>query len=376
MKKRFKLLIIFIIIILLIPVFISTYYSTPLKLIINDTEYVIYQDTEKINLISYNTNDSINITKKTRLFNTKIDDNKIYFDKMISIPHQDINSNNKINLSIKYITGKKRNININIVPSFFPDLNIEGNTKLVGDYYISTTKDNTIFNYQIIINEQGKIKYYKQTENKTMYFTKQVNKNNETRYTYIEKNNLYILDNYFKEYKVIPNVEQYIYYDDNDYIICYDNHLKRITNNETIWDLEIPVLSMSIDYDNNLLLVSENNLIKKINVDTGKNIWTINNTKGTIKLTKKQPINNPQKIISTSKNVYCILTDNKQIIIKINPTKKRILSYKSSKTNLADKQLIDTNNYLTTTIDDDITIVKDKDMTININYPISSVFKK
>ncbi len=357
MKNKIRLLLLLIIIILLIPIFISTYYSTPLKIIINNQEYIIYQDTKEINLISYNSNDPINITKKTLFYNTTINDNKLKYDKMISIPHLEINNNNTITLDINYLTGKKRHITINTMPTTFPGITIKGSTNVVGDYYLSTIKDNTIFNYQIIINEQGKIKYYKQTENKTYDFTKQ----SDNKYTYIENNTLYILDEYFNQYKSVSDVEKYIYLKEDDYIIYYQNKVKRITDNELVWELESNVYSMNLDLDNNLLLVNnQDSIIKKIDINTSKTIWTINNKKQS----KKKKITSPLEIIPISNNKYNIILKNKQVTIKMKG--KKIKSYK--KNNLKKD--------LTITYKDNNTTIKDKDITIDIKGPISSVSKK
>ena len=361
MKNKIKILLLVLLVILLVPIIIMSYYNTPLRITINDNEYIIYKDTEQIDLVSYNANDSINITKNNNNFNTSIANQKLKAKRMISIPHQKINKDNYLTLNIKYLTGKKREIKINILPSTFPELKVEGQSKLVGDYYLSTIKDNTMFNYQIIINEKGEIAYYRLTPNKTYYFTKQ---DNDT-YTYIEDNNLIILDSYFNLSKSISNVKNYLYINNDEYITYYDNKLSYLNNEEIIWELEEPVGSMSLDLDGNILIVdTTKNIIKKISIKDGKVLWKITNKK------IKEPLN----IVPTSKNKYTILTSSKRINIELNK-KNQISTIKVKDTNLEELYIKDSNT-LKKYKNDNNTIIEDNDIKIEINCNISSISKE
>ena len=102
MKDKIKLLLLLALVILIIPIIIMSYYNTPLRITINNNEYIIYKDTEEIDLISYNSNDNLNITKNNNNFNTYIDDLKLKYNHMISIPHQKIDKDNYLTLKIKY----------------------------------------------------------------------------------------------------------------------------------------------------------------------------------------------------------------------------------------------------------------------------------
>ncbi len=374
MKDKLHIIIAIIILILLIPISINSYYSTPLKLMINNQEYIIYQDTEEINLLSYNTSDELLITKKTINFNTKINHQKIKYNHMASFGHQLIQKDNSLNIEINYITGKKRNIKLNIYPSTLEQIQTEGSSIYVGNYYTSTVKDRTIFNYQIIINEKGNITYYRQTPIPTYNFQK-----HENTYTYIEDQNLIITDEYFNIIKKISNVEKYIYYDKNSYVIYANNKLQYIQDNETIWELDEQIDNLIEDIDHHLLITNnEKNTIKKINKENSKNIWQISNSKGTFKLTKKQQIKNLKSIIPMDTNTYIVLTDNKKIIIKLNPTKKKITSFKSVSTNLESISMYNLENqkYLKITKEENTTIIEDNNLKIEIPIPISTIEKK
>lgn len=373
MNKKIRIILLILLLLLTIPVLISSYENTPIKLIINDKEYTIYKDTEEINLVEYNTYDSIIITKKTINYRTILEKEKLKYNKPITIPRQKINSDNKLNIEIKYFFHKNKNIKINILPSTFPSINISGSSKYVGDYYLSTIKENTIFNYQIIINEYGEIIYYKQTEHPTYDFQK-----NNNLYTYIENNNLIIQNN--KDIKIIPNAEQYLFIDDDKYIIYSDNNLRYQVNDDIIWKQETSLKNISLDLDNNILLVDkDNNRITKIDLETGSLIWKIDSQKGMFKLSTKQKISSIITIYPINKNQYQILTEKKLINIKLNEKKKKISSFTTEKNNLTNKILVDpeTNTFLET----NGSIIEEKNsketyLKIETNIALSTITKK
>ena len=372
MKNKIRIILLVVIILLTIPIIISTNYNSPIKLIINNQEYIIYEDTEELNLREYNAYDDLTIVKKTLKSNVKVDNKKLKYNKLLNINKQNINKNNKHVIEIKYMTGKKRKININIYPSTLKDINTSGNSKFYGDYYLSTINEKTIFNYQLIINEEGSIVYYKQTESPSYYFQK--NKlNDEVLYTYIQNNNLIVEDDKFSIINTISDVDRYVVLS-NGIVVYGNNKLRYIEDNKEIWSLDKKIDNIFIDNDNVLLTID--NRIEKIDVSSGLLIWKIDSKKGTYKLSNKQKISNIKSIVNIGNNKYRIITDKK--IIDITLGKKKIKSFKSKKISNGDIYLVDyeSGTYISKSIDKGNSIYEENNLRIEINANVSGIYKK
>ncbi len=313
--------------------------DSQVTLVINDETFVITKNTtlENIDLKSLNT--STNTTLKIKCQNAQVK----YHNKIIKnaatfkIKNINIQKDNFIKLELKLGKGNYQSLNINTLPSTFPEFSVEGKGTN-GQYYVTTyNKYNKEKHYIYSLDNKGNITFYKVLANMAFNFKKQII-DNQVYYTYLETVNakyegrndacptkLIVLDENYQKIKEIMysaniNTENHDYYfwSLDHYIIggytkeevtyqnkkykIWDFHLKEVNNNQTIWefnshdnlylikyfsenyslnnDIYVNFMhfnSLTIDPIDNNIICSFRNLdaLLKINRQTGKIMWIL-----------------------------------------------------------------------------------------------------
>ena len=294
MKKK---IIIFVVIILVLAIAIFTKIMYDVNknayiiLKINGQEIKITKDTEieQFNLDTLNTEYNTHINIDSKYASVKFKDNNV--EKTIDLGKVEISNQKKIQLDIKFWgeLGYKT-IFLNTVPSNFTKYEVEINSPTEGEYYLSTylRENKNSGNYIYKLDNQGRLIFYKKTENIAFNF-KKIENEDGIQYSYVESigkgyegnsssipSKLIILDSKYNKIQEImydeqTNVENhdYIYFNKNHYIICayekqtarafddinysiWNCKIKEVENNNTLWEFK------STDYDNLYNYYNEN----------------------------------------------------------------------------------------------------------------------
>ena len=251
------------IIIYLVIVFAIVFACT--KLINKDI--VIYIGNEKVILKYDETSVNIDLQTFSSEFDTIISEKELFaeiivngekIEKKKNLGRLDINKSSTLEVEVRYLFGKTKKYSINLLPSTFPDYTVKGESNYEGDYYTSTYSFDYDGNHYIFkMNKAGEIIFYKKTNMVAFDFRKEISKNGEIRYLYLEafENDfdgatsllpchLVVLDENYNEIDRITHIKSngkrlklenhgYIYFDDNHYIlVAYETVTNQINDKE------------------------------------------------------------------------------------------------------------------------------------------------
>ena len=224
-----------------------------IKLIINGEKKLLTKSSdENINLDMIDVEKGISIENKSKSV-VFVGRKPLFPNFKISIKLNDLSENKIIPVKIRYKSNKGNFVyKINEIPTSFPKYEIKGKSKYEGDYYISIL-DEKNKGYLMKISNKGKILFYKKTNSESDCFRKILTDDNQTRYVYMnnygdklrrkELRELVVLNEKYKqinkinfEYNGIQDIDEhdYIYINDNHYIIATNSYNKSIPYNEKI----------------------------------------------------------------------------------------------------------------------------------------------
>lgn len=137
-----------------------------------------------VSQISMDTANTIEIENQEDVDYIEIDDKRYFSGDKISYTPEKIDEYTKIKISAKFNgDDKEYNYYINTLSSKFPKYEVEASSPYEGDYYMTTHNEEQ--NYVFILNEDGSMKFYRETESNPFDFKKTVTSDGETRYTYL-----------------------------------------------------------------------------------------------------------------------------------------------------------------------------------------------
>ncbi len=269
MKKKFLITSIISVIILIIILYITYFLSNKdinayVVLNINEDEITITKDNilNNIDLTTLNTKYDTQINIKSE--NAKVYINGDLVNNKYILKNLELNKTKPIKVKIKFKNSlKKYIININTLPSDFPNYETVGVAKTNQEYYLSTYYTGIKTNHYVyILNKEGKVTFYRRTNKDPFSFKKEYS-NNKVYYTYLETINhdydgynesmasqLVVLDENFKFIKNIRYKTDTEYFADNhDYYFFSEDHYilagysrKDViyeNRNYKLWDLRI-----------------------------------------------------------------------------------------------------------------------------------------
>lgn len=199
-----------------------------------------------VSQMSLDTKNTIEIENREDVDYIEIDDKRYYSEEKISYIPEKIDEYTKIKVSAKFNgDDKEYNYYINTLSSKFPEYEVEASSPYDGDYYMTTHNEEQ--NYVFVLNEDGSMKFYRETESNPFDFKKTVTSDGKVRYTYLstytDKSKrisavgysptyLEVLDENYNELNqitmegygdIVKGTElenhDYIYIDDNHYIL-------------------------------------------------------------------------------------------------------------------------------------------------------------
>jgi len=334
-----KILFLIFIIIILIPLIITTYQNTQIILDINGEEIIIYKDTQDINLTSYNANIPLTITKKSQLLNVSIDNQKLAPHETINLGFQSLTSSNTKEIKVTYLNKRERTITLHLLPETLSEVEVANSSLYAGDYYTTTLKDNsTIFNYLLIYNTHGSLIFYKRLDNHIINFEKHYNSNNEIRYTYLTEieedayklivldENMQIIDevgyleNDNSTYLKSPN---YIYLDDFHYILStYKESI--VTANQTKYKLSQDTLHL-LDY--HIEEIKDNTILWEDKTSNHSSLLSLVSNKDLLYEEYSNYTNPVSLILDEGDNNIIIAFNNLNTVIKFNRENQKIIWY-------------------------------------------------
>lgn len=199
-----------------------------------------------VSQMSLDTKNTIEIENQEDVDYVEVDNKKYYSGEKISYIPEKIDEYTKIKVSAKFNGDDKiYNYYINTLSSKFPEYEVEASSPYDGDYYMTTHNEEQ--NYVFVLNEDGSMKFYRETESNPFDFKKTITSDGDVRYTYLstytDKSKrisavgysptyLEVLDENYNELNQITMEEygdiaegtelenhDYIYIDDNHYIL-------------------------------------------------------------------------------------------------------------------------------------------------------------
>lgn len=326
--KKTIIIILFLILLAILLLSIAKNHKENIVIYINSEKVVLdLENTEKnIDLNTLNTENDTIITNESKI-KIKVNSNTVKPGESLNLGKLKLDRQSYIEIS--NIASNKK-ININTLPSTFPEYDVAGESEYDGDYYLSTYSfEYDDIHYIFKLNKVGEIVYYKKTNMVSFDFKKIKNKNDEIRYTYLEATetnfegvtsllpcDLVVLDENYNEINRIKYLNSdgsssslenhtYMYLDDNHYILTtyrssekelkeYDNQtmqvfdcvIEEIKDGEILWEFNsgdyeelysystkssypdyIHINSMSIDESDGNLLCSFRNIDSVLKID-------------------------------------------------------------------------------------------------------------